>query len=165
MPDRNSYLETLLLYYEEEVMGEAYFSELSRHFDEAGAAEKLQLLADVERHAAQAVEPLVRRHKLKPRDARELADLGAADVRGHCKLSWQQFVTYMVERYPAYIDDFEGLERMAPSEDLPALKFLTEHEHAAIDFANRELDGRPNSIAPLLAYLKDPGARPPSAAP
>ncbi len=42
---------------------------------------------------------------------------------------------------------------MAPSEDLYALKALTEHEVAAIDFARKELAGDSDSMAPLLQYL------------
>jgi len=157
MTDIKRYRDTLLLYYEEEVMGEAYFEALAPHFDEDGAAEKLRLLAAVEHRAAQAVEPLLARHGLTPRDAGELAALGVNDIAAHRDLTWHDFVTYMAKRYPAYIDDFEGLERMAPEDDLPALKFLTEHEHAAIDFANRELAGDAESAAPLRAYIADPG--------
>ncbi len=157
MAEDDPYRKTLLLYYEEEVMGEVYFSELAKHFEEEGAAEKLKLLAAVEGHAAKVVKPLLERHGLVPREDKELKALGASHVSAHRDLSWKDFVTYMVERYPAYIDDFEGLESLAPEEDLPRLKFLTEHEHAAIDFANRELEGQPDSIAPLVAYMEDPG--------
>lgn len=31
---------------------------------------------------------------------------------------------YVVRRYPAYLEEFEALQRMAPEEDLPALKRL-----------------------------------------
>lgn len=48
---------TLLLYYEEELIGEAYLHRLRDYFLEN---EKLSLLADVERHAANAVLPLVK---------------------------------------------------------------------------------------------------------
>ena len=63
------------------------------------------------------------------------------------------WVTDMSVRYPGYIDDFERLERMAPEEDIPALKILTEHEVVAIEFANREIAGDPDSVAPLRRYL------------
>jgi hypothetical protein len=36
---------------------------------------------------------------------------------------------------------------------LYALKTLTEHEVAAIDFAKKELTGDPDSLSPLLRYL------------
>ena len=42
---------------------------------------------------------------------------------------------------------------MAPEEDLYALKKLTNHEVAAIEFAKRELAGDPDSLSPLCDYL------------
>ncbi len=158
MTASDRYLKTLLLYFEEEVMGETYFTELARHFDEEGAAAKLRLLAAVECRAARAVQPLVARHGLVPRGAAELAALGASHVAAHRDLTWHGFLTHMATRYPAYIDEFETLERMAPPEDLPALEILTDHEHAAIEFARRDLAGRPDSTEPLLAYIGDEGA-------
>jgi dimethylamine/trimethylamine dehydrogenase len=150
----DNYLDTLLLYYEEEIMGEVYFAGLAAHFSEPGAAAKLKLLAGVEERAARAVRPLIERHRLVPRESAELTALGSAHVAEHRDLTWHGFVSYMAERYPAYIDDFEGLERLAPMEDLAALKVLTAHEHAAIEFANRELAGDADSIAPLVAYIE-----------
>ena len=46
-----------------------------------------------------------------------------------------------IDTYPAYVDDFENLERMAPNVDLPPLKILTLHEVVAIEFAEMEIAG------------------------
>ena len=62
-------------------------------------------------------------------------------------------MTYMVNRYPGYLEDFTALERMAPEEDRYALNNLTDHEVAAIEFAKRELAGDPDSLASLYDYL------------
>ena len=62
-------------------------------------------------------------------------------------------MTYIIKRYPGYLDDFVGLENLAPAEDLPALSILTEHEVAVIDFAEMELAGNPDSLLPLNRYL------------
>ena len=151
----NEYRQTLLRYYEEEVMGEAYFHALAEHFDGAGEAEKLHLLGDVERCAAQTVEPLLAKHGLTPRDRDVLTSEGAAEIAPHKDCDWRQFVAHMIERYPGYVDDFEALERLAPGEDLPWLKLLTRHEIVAIEFAEREAAGDPDSTAPLRAYLQE----------
>ncbi|MEM7427662.1 MAG: hypothetical protein AAF441_16340 [Pseudomonadota bacterium] len=156
--EHNAYLETLLLYFEEEIMGEAYFCGLAERFDGPGEQEKLILLAEVERHAAEAVRPLIEKHGLKPRPDDELKGLEAGGIERHGAWSWRELIAYMVERYPLYMDDFEGLENIAPEEDLPLLQFLTAHETAAIEFANREHAGRTDSTAPLRDYL---AAQPP----
>ena len=149
----DKYLKTLLSYYEEEIEGEAYFYGLVDHFEEQ---EKLTVLARVERHAATSVVPLLEKYDLVPRDESELKTRGEGYVGRHASLNWFEFMTYIVNRYPGYLEDFTTLERMAPEEDLYALNNLTVHEVAAIEFAKRELAGDPDSLAPLYDYL-DPG--------
>ncbi len=154
-PPRDIYHKTLLDYYEEEVMGEAYFHALAEHIGGDGVAGKLRLLGEVERCAAEAVEPLLTRHGLTPRPRDVLLAAGASDIAAHKDHEWRDFVAYMVKRYPGYVDDFEALERLAPEEDLPRLKVLTRHEVVAIEFAVREAAGEPDSTAPLTAYIEE----------
>ncbi len=150
----DTYRKTLLDYYEEEIMGEAYFHALAEHFDGEGERDKLRLLARVERRAAEAVEPLLRKHDLTARDEAVLKSLGEADVAAHRDYGWHELMAYMAARYPGYVDDFEALERLAPEADLPALKLLTGHEVAAIEFATGEVAGEADSTAPLHRYLE-----------
>ncbi len=152
------YLDTLLLYFEEEIMGEAYFNGLAARFDASEHKAKLKLLAEVERHAAEAVRPLLEKYGLRPRSDEELAQLEAETIDLHGTWTWQELVRHMVERYPLYMDDFAGLEKLAPAPDLPPLRFLTAHETAAIEFANLEHAGRADSAEPLRHYL---AAQPP----
>jgi dimethylamine/trimethylamine dehydrogenase len=156
--DNTVYLKTLLKYYEDEVMGVAYFYGLAEHIGGAAEREKLGLLAEVERQAAAAVRPLLDKYGLVPRDEATLMALGETHVERHRHYSWTEFVAYMAARFPAYIDDFEGLERLAPDDDLPALKVLTHHEVVAIEFAHREIAGDPDSLAPLREYIDRPTA-------
>ena len=149
----DKYLKTLLSYYEEEIEGEAYFYGLVDHFEQQ---EKLTVLARVERRAAESVVPLLEKYELVPRDESELKTRGEGYVVRHASLDWFEFMTYIVNRYPGYLEDFTTLERMAPEEDRYALNNLTDHEVAAIEFAQRELTGDPDSLAPLYDYL-DPG--------
>ncbi len=153
MTDNAAYLETLLDYYEEEVMGEAYFYGLADHIGGAAEREKLALLAAVERRAADVVRPLLEKHGLVPRGESVLKALGEADVERHRHYSWMELMAYMAGRYPAYLDDFEALERLAPEDDMPVLKLLTHHEVVAIDFADKEIAGDPDSLASIREYL------------
>ncbi len=146
------YLDTLLRYYEEEINGEAYFYGLAEHFSER---DKTALLARAERVAARAVEPLLEKYGLRPRPESELFDEGREHIARHRDYAWHDFMAYIVERYPGYLDDFKALEKMAPPEDLPALARLTEHEVVVIKFAQKELAREPDSTAPLLRYLGD----------
>jgi dimethylamine/trimethylamine dehydrogenase len=151
METTENYLKTLLSYYEDEIKGEAYFHGLADHFDER---EKLVLLAIVERRAAESILPLIRKYGLTPRAEPELKALGEADVERHESFTWPELMSYMVQRYPGYLDDFTALEKIAPEEDLYALNILTDHEVAAIEFAEKELAGELDSLTPLHEYLQ-----------
>ena len=153
MADNAAYLETLLKYYEDEVMGVAYFYGLADHIGGAVEREKFALLAEVERRAADVVRPLLEKHGLIPRHESVLKALGEAHVERHRHYTWMEMMAYMVARYPAYLDEFEALERLAPKDDIPALKRLTHHEVLAIDFAKKEIALDPDSTASLREYL------------
>ena len=71
MPSQE-YFDTLVQYYEEEVEGEAYFAEAAKAYDDPLVREKLELLAECERHAAESVEPLLRKYGLTPQSAQSL---------------------------------------------------------------------------------------------
>ncbi len=147
------YLETLLLYYEEEIVGEAYFYGLADRLIEADQKKKMVLMGDVERHAANAVRPLLNKYGLTPRTDKVLHALGqeqAASGSGN----WAESLDEMRKTFPGYVDDFLNLEAMALKMDLTLLQFLTEHERAAIEFLDKELTDRANSADPLLAYIK-----------
>lgn len=148
-----NYLQTLLRYYEEEISGEAYFHSLADHFAER---EKTIMLARIERQAARSVEHLLQKYGLIPRPESVLRNEDRSYLELHRSYSWTEFMTYIVERYPAYLDEFRALEQMAPPEDLAALKILTDHEVAVIEFAARELARDPDSLDPLHRYLNSP---------
>ena len=132
--------------------GEAYFYGLIPFM---GEDEKLVLLARVERQAAASILPLIEKHGLGPRETGKLRQEGLAHVDQHKDLSWPEFMRYIVDRYPGYLEEFSALEAMAPEEDLKYLRELTQHEVLAIEFAQRELAGDHKSTESLRAYLKD----------
>ena len=157
------YLDTLLLYYEEEVEGEVYFAEVAKAFEDKTVREKLELLGEVERHAALSVVPLLEKYNLTARPTKTLADMGRADAQA-TEVDWSKMLAGMNKTYPGYLDAFKELEAMAPPEDLPRLKFLTEHEVAAIEFLRLEAIDPANSTAPLKTYLEtDPATWVPAA--
>ena len=148
-----TYLDTLLLYFEEEVEGEAYFQALAERAKKPAHRDKLHLLAKVEHHAASVTLPLIREYGLTPRSDKILFQSGRDQARKTEK-PWDDLLAEMARKYPGYVEDFLRLEAIAPSEDLPRLKRLTAHEVAAIEFLDLELSGARDSVAPLNAYLE-----------
>ncbi len=152
--DDTVYLKALLYHYEAEIVGEAYFYALADCFDDAAEREKLTLLAAVERRAADTVRPLVDKHGLVPREEAMLKAIGAELIGPHRHFNWHQLMTHMTVEYPAYLDNFHALEKMAPDDDLVPLQKLTHHEAVLIDFAQREVAGDPDSLVPLRRYVE-----------
>jgi len=155
----DEYLATLLRCFEEELAGEAYFYGLCEHFPNADQQRKLRLLAQVERHSAEAVRPLIEKYALVPRPVADLSATGATHVDSHKHWTWVELVTHMAEQYPRYLDEFEHLASLAPMQDQRLLSFLTQHEVAAIEFAQRELAGDADSASPLSCYLTEQSPR------
>lgn len=150
-----NYHETLVLYYEEEVEGEAYFLEWAKAFNDPDHRAKMVLMGEVERHAAAAVLPLLEKYGLKPRPKTDLVESGITSARDATS-DWDKAIDGMTETFPGYIDDFERLEAMAPPEDRALLNFLTEHEVAAIKFLELEKSAPDQSAVPLQDYLDTP---------
>lgn len=146
------YLDTLLRYYEEEVVGEAYFDTLAGKQDKDEDRKKLRLLAEVENYAANAVLPLVRKYGLKPRSEAVMFQAGC-DQAQKVNSDWAEILAEMDRTFMGYIDDFKRLEAMAPSEDLARLKVLTDHEVAAVAFIKREYADATDRLKPLQDYL------------
>ena len=149
------YLDILLLYFEEEIIGEGYFLGLAERFPDQDQRKKMTYLAKVERCAAERVRPLIQKYGLKPRLDTELFECAEEDIEHSFSLGWNGLIAHMVESYPNYMPEFKALEAMAPSEDIAYLKRLTAHEFAAIEFATLEQAGDKDSLRPLLVYIAD----------
>lgn len=148
------YLETLRDYYEEEVSGEAWYRALADLFTGERRA-KMLLLAQVERHTADIVRPLIDRYGITTKSNDALIEEGRREARDGSQ-DWDELISYMRDVFPQYIVDFETLEGLAPRRDLAILQRMTRHEHVAIEFLEGEAAGDPDSCAPLEAFLADP---------
>ncbi len=153
------YLKMLLDYYEEEIGGIAYFKALADLCDDPDHKAKMSLLAEVEAHTADIVAPLLERYGLTPRGVEILHAEGTATVATGPQ-DWDGMIADMRRIFPGYIADFERLERMAPPQDLPILKRMTEHEVVAIAFLELEAKRDPDSSAPLRRFLASPARTP-----
>jgi len=147
------YLDTVLLYYEEEIEGETFFAALADHLTTPEHKAKMATLAEIESYTAQAMQPLLEKYALKPR-ATDMLHANGRRQAEDLPRDWPGLINHMRETFPAYITAFERLEAMAPPEDLPALRVATAHEIAAVSFLEREAEGDPDSIAPLREFLK-----------
>lgn len=151
----SDYLKALLASYEDEVIGEAYFRGLIDRFSVEAQREKLALLAEVERHTAGVIRPLVDRRGLTSRPLAVLSELGRTEAAAYRGVSWPDLMQEMAGTYQVFVEEFRAVEQMAPADDRPALSRLTEHELLIIGFAEKELAGRTDSLAAIRRFLED----------
>ena len=155
--DHAEYQATLLLYFEEEVMGEAMFTTLADHFATPDRREKLALLSRMERCVVESVRPLLSKYGLRPRAEEELHRSGSQEAARYHGMAWQDFIKRIDFEFPVFLEEFAALARVAPDADLPLLAAFDDHEIATIAFARRELAGDPASSAPLVEFLQGRG--------
>ena len=146
------YLEKLRIFYEAELKGQAYFNALAEQLDDSSQTLKMQLLAQVEQHAALSVFPLIKKYGLLAQNmvvlnasGQKQAQKGAGD--------WSDLIAEMRKACHRHIHDFKRLEAMAPVLDLPRLQHLTEHAFATTAFLDAEANEDQNSTTSLWRYL------------
>ena len=150
----SDYEAALVVSYEEEISGEAYFARLAEFYS-GRQSRALLLLAQIEKCTALAIRPLLDRHRLVAADPAKLRAIGRAEAETHIGDTWQTLVAGMVSKFPDFVEEFEQIERLAPVKDRELIGILKEHELAAIEFARTEAAGAPNSLTPLEAFLAD----------
>jgi hypothetical protein len=146
------YAAGLKMCFEEEISGRAYFAGLAE-FHRGTAREALALLAAMERVTGDAIRPLLDRHSIAAQDVAELAQMGRTEAAAKRDVSWADLVSSMASDFPAFVTEFEQIIALAPPQDRPVLHILVDHEVAAVEFAEREAAGRPDSLAPLRAFM------------
>ena len=151
--DSSEYQATLLLFYEEEVMGEAFFAGLARKFPAPRADRAMRLFSTMERCVADHVRPLLDKYGLCPRSDEELHRIGSLEAAQRVTSTWQDYMTSVATTFPAFLEEFAALRRVAPEADLLLLKIFDDHEVATIDFAKREIAGDPDSFVSLNDFI------------
>jgi hypothetical protein len=143
----------LQLFLEEEFMGGALFDALAG-FHEGKPRQALQLMAEIERGVIAAMQPAIARHGMKLADPEGLYGEGRREAEAMRSMSWADFLIHVDEDYPAFLDEFEQLFRLAPEVDKADAQLLLDHEVALMNFAAAERNADPNSIEILTAFIR-----------
>jgi len=148
----SDYGEALVMSLEEEISGEVYFARLAEFFC-GRERQALLMLASVEAVTAEAIRPLLGRYGLGMADPEKLQAAGLAEADRRQGRTWTQLIEEMATTFPAFVDEFECIERLAPPEDKEFMRILVEHEVAAVSFAKLEARSDPVSLRPLEEFL------------
>ena len=143
----------LQLCLEEEFIGDALFDTLAG-FHDGKARQALQLMAQIERAVIAVMQPAIARHGLTLANPEDLRAEGRTEAVAMRAMSWAEFLTHIDKDYPAFLDEFQQLFRLAPQSDKADAQLLLDHEVALMDFAAAERNGDPGSFGILTAFLR-----------
>ena len=139
----NEYRDGILLAWQGEQWGKAFFERIALATEDAGQRAKWEVLAELEEATGNRLLPLLDPDAERP-SAEGYRALDAA-VDTYTKLSWTEALEQMVPVLDPAIERFEKLLEMAPNEDREAVQILVDHEVALKRFAERELAGDPQT--------------------
>ncbi len=136
--------------YQGEVYGEALFRSLAEQPRDETQKKKLRALQQLERETKELLRQEVVALGLDTReDPQRLAE-GQSLARRLSSVPWRDFVKGFLAEVQKLVADFERSEKLAPSGKEQLLRHVTAHERALARFADLELSGASDSLAPVL---------------
>lgn len=124
--------------YRGEVSGEALFATLADAWpDNAG---DLRVLAELERHMANALVPLLARYDVEGGNDERSRRTGRDSAAGLAEQGWPAFLTLFVPVTDAALERYHRLQTLAPETD-PRFDALIAHEEALQAFGVAHLAG------------------------
>lgn len=157
----DDYIEGLRQSYYGEIVAEGFYRRLALAEPEGYRRTALSLIADVEDTTQRRLAPFAAALGItftqEDRDRRihtRMQDLGQFD--------WDVFIRKAHGEWPAYVDHFEHVERLAQARGEHGLKFLVDHERALLEFVHLELanPGSYDALLPMMRYIDAERTRP-----
>jgi hypothetical protein len=148
-----SFNEGLRVSYEEEVSGDAFFTELAQHQAPSNRI-TLLMFAEIERITISCLKHLIAKYNIVTTDEDSLRQDGTREAASLKHEKWHVIIAKIIENYPTFIDEFCGLHDMAAAEDTATIDILIEHEQAMLDYAIRQQAGEANPRMPLENFIQ-----------
>jgi hypothetical protein len=124
--------------YQGEVLGEALFGRIADRLDDPERADKMRMLATLERKTKEAMVPSMERAGLPTEPDPETLTL--ADALSAGDIPWSDFLAATEAITVQYIPLYQRIGELDPSE-IAMSELLVAHEAALRSFARAELDG------------------------
>jgi hypothetical protein len=142
--------------YQGEVLGEAFFLGVADRLDDAERANKMRVLATLERRTKEAVAPALERAGISTEPDAEMLTVAEALAPDSASSSWEVFMSSVVHVTDQYLPLYRRIGELDPIERETA-NLLVGHEIALGDFALAELAGdTATSLYPVnaLAHMR-----------
>ncbi len=142
--------------YQGEVLGEAFFQGVAELLDDAARADKMRVLATLERRTKDAVAPALERAGLSTEPDAEMVGVAAALAPGSARGTWDEFMSSVMSVTDQFLPLYRRIGELDPAESETA-DLLVAHEIALHAFARAELAGESaTSLDPVhaLAHMR-----------
>ncbi len=137
--------------YQGEVLGEALFGAIAENLGDPDQADKMRMLATLERRTKEATAPALERAGLPTEPDPEVEATATALLPGALSMTWTDLMATIGPITAQYIPLYQRIGELSPSERATA-DLLVAHEAALRDFARAEIAGdRSTSLGPILA--------------
>ena len=150
----DDYIDGVRQSYHGEVVAEGFYRRLARAQPEGYRRTALRLIADVEGKTQRRLAPFAAALgiTLSPEDRDQRIDARIQDLG---QFEWDVFIRKANREWPAFLEHFEHIERLAQGRGEHGLKFLVDHEQALLDFVHLELTnpGSPEALLPMRTYI------------
>jgi hypothetical protein len=156
--DRESYRTGIASLYDAEVLGEGLASRWLELASDPAQKYKLSLFLQLESEAKVRLRPLLARHGLSLVENASQRAAGMSVAEQFAAVPWRQAMATLAELALPYVQRFQALLDVAPSEDAPLVRFMVDHEQSVVRIAGREAAGDSIMGSELVVMLAHPFA-------
>jgi hypothetical protein len=149
------YLRYLVERHEEEACGELFFNALFSHTNDRANRYKWKVATQLECETRERIAIALDAAGITP----EVRDEKLREAETHgvrlAQMPWDELMVHLRPAIQRAVDAFERAETLAGTDGQASalLRRITRHEKAYLEFVDRELEGRVDSLAPILAVV------------
>lgn len=148
--------------YQGELIGEVFFSELTKRFDSPQHQYKLATLLQLETETAARLRPTALEFGAELYIRDEYDKMLQEFLRGCEGMSWNQLMTYLQDAVGPFVRRYTEIAEIAPPEFKTLAESMVVHEKAIQTFARLEAsDSTDHSLDDVIGQLKFPLKRRP----
>ena len=143
--------------YQGELVGEAFFSELTKRYESPPHQYKLATLLQLETETAARLRPAALELGVALSYLDEYRKMGEDFLKGCEGMDWKQFLAYLEEAVKPFVERYTEIAAIAPPEYKDLADSMVVHEKAIQTFARLESSGdTEHSLEDVIKQLKFP---------
>ena len=156
--EREDYLRGIASLYAAEVLGEGLASRWLELCNDREQKYKLSLFLQLESEAKVRLRPLLARYGLSLVEDQSQRAAGASVAEQFAAVPWRDAMATLAELALPYVHRFQALLDVTPSEDVPWVRFMVDHEQSIVRIAGGEAAGESIMATELVVMLVHPFA-------